>query len=87
MMRLGELALRASEMSLFLAPFLLYFVYRLAVRGRTPSRRALAVTMVVLAAFGAGLAWMGTTQRLDPHEKYVPAALGPNGEVVTGHGG
>jgi apolipoprotein N-acyltransferase len=87
MMRLGELALRISEMSLFLAPFLLYFVYRLAVRGRTPSRLALTATMLMLAAFGAGLAWMGTTQRLDPHERYIPAALAPGGGVVTGHGG
>ncbi len=87
MMRLGELALKLSEYSLLLAPILLFVVYRMAVRGRTPSRRALAVAMLLLALFGASLAWMGTSQRLDPHERYIPAAVGSDGEVTPGHGG
>ncbi len=87
MMRLGELAMKLSEYSLLLAPILLFVVYRMAVRGRTPSRRALTLAILLLALFGGSLAWMGIAQRLDPHERYVPASVGADGEVTPGHGG
>ncbi len=78
--------LRAGELVLFLAPFVAFgILYAVFFRGRGVSRPALLLALAGVAGLGAYLAWLGTSQRLDRDERYVPAVL-HNGDIVQGHG-
>jgi hypothetical protein len=78
--------LRASELVLFLAPFVGFAIlYAVFFRGRGVSLQALLLALTAVAGLGAYLAWLGTSQRLDRDERYVPARL-HNGDIVQGHG-
>ncbi len=78
--------LRISEMVLFLAPFAaVAILYAVFFRGQGVSRQAVLTATLVVAGFGAYLAWLGISQRLDPIQRYVPAVL-HNGDIVPGHG-
>jgi hypothetical protein len=78
--------LRASELVLFVAPFVgLAILYAVIYRGHGVSRRALLLAVAMVAGVGVYLVWLGTSQRLDRDERYVPALL-HNGDIVQGHG-
>jgi hypothetical protein len=79
--------LRLADMILFLAPFAAYGIFHMAfVRGRGPSGRMMLLVIIGLALFGGGLVWLGTSQGLNRQQRYVPAIMGPGGDVVQGHG-
>jgi hypothetical protein len=79
--------LRLGELVLFLAPFAAYaIIHMIFIRGSGPSGRTLLLLILALAAFGGTLVWLGTTQGLNRNQRYVPARIGPAGEVVQGHG-
>jgi predicted membrane metal-binding protein len=78
--------LRTGELVMVLAPFVaLAILYGIAVRRWAISRRVLVLALLTVFAFGGWLTWLGTSQRLDPYQRYVPAML-RNGVVVEGHG-
>ncbi len=77
--------IRAVELSLFVLPFALYFVWRrYAARGRAPTRNAVLLLLAGLLVLGGGLAWTGLRER---HKEghYIPAQM-QNGQIVPGHG-
>ncbi len=78
--------LRASELVLVLAPFVgVAILYAVIFRGRGVSAPALLFAAAAVVGLGVYLVWLGTTQRLDRDEHYVPAKL-HNGDIVQGHG-
>jgi hypothetical protein len=78
--------LRASEMVLFVAPFVAFAIlYAVFFRGRGVSRHTLLIALAAVVGLGAYLVWLGTSQRLDRDERYVPAKL-HDGDIVQGHG-
>ena len=78
MLRFGEAITALSP--LFAALLLWAVVYR-----RMPSRRAVAVIVVVEIAVAGAVIWQGTSEGLAPHQPYVPAHL-QGGSVTEGHG-
>ncbi len=79
--------IRAVELSLFLAPVVLYAVWLwLGRTGRiAPSRHALLALLAGLVVMGLGLAWSGIRERHPEGSQYVPAQM-QNGQIVPGHG-
>jgi amino acid transporter len=78
--------LRVGELVMVLAPIVgLVVVYFIVSRGARISGRVLALAVLVVFAFGGWLTWLGTSDRLDPLQRYVPAQL-RNGTIVQGHG-
>ena len=78
--------IRLAELGLLLAPLAAYLLWHFATRhGEAgPSRQALALILVVLLLFGAGLVWFGVHERAPPGTRYVPAEL-RDGRIVPGH--
>lgn len=79
MLRVGELVLAVAPLVAFLILYMLLF------RGRGISRGTVLVASAMVLGFGVWLVWMGTSERLDRGEAYVPATL-RNGAIVQGHG-
>ncbi len=79
--------IRAVELSLFLTPVVVYFLWRrFATSGQlAPPRNALLALVAALALAGAGLAWSGLHERHAAGSRYVPATL-QDGQIVPGHG-
>lgn len=79
--------IRAFELSVFLTPVLVYFLWRrFAASGQlAPPRSALIALVVALVLSGAGLAWTGLRDRHAEGSRYVPASM-QDGRVVPGHG-
>ena len=78
MLRFGEAITALAP--LFAALLLWAVVYR-----RMPSRRAVALIVVVEIAVAGAVIWQGTSEGLAPHQPYIPARL--QGRSVTeGHG-
>jgi hypothetical protein len=76
--------LRLVELALFLAPFVLFVVWRfMAVEGG-PSIRAVAVAACVLAFLAGVLIWLSQDDALPPGATYEPARL-QDGKIVSGH--
>jgi len=75
--------LRLSEIGLFLTPLALFVgFYFLGSRARW----LLWVATALLVTLGSVVVWLGVSQRLAPHQVYVPARM-QNGHIVEGHGG
>lgn len=74
--------LRLSEFALFLAPFALFGGWLFL---GTRARWLLWAATAGLAVLGAVIVWLGVSQRLAPHQVYVPARL-QDGHIVEGHG-
>ena len=74
--------LRLSELALFLTPFALFGGWWFL---GTRARWLLWSAVAVLAVLGAVIAWLGVSQRLEPHQVYIPARL-QDGHIVAGHG-
>jgi len=79
--------IRAVELSVFLTPVLVYFLWRrFAASGQlAPPRYALVALLAALVIAGTGLAWTGLRERHAEGSRYVPATM-QDGRVVPGHG-
>jgi hypothetical protein len=78
--------LRLADVVLTLAPLAgLAILYFLVFRGSRVSSRWLVLAALVVLGLGGWLTWVGTSERLDRDQRYVPAQL-HDGEVVQGHG-
>lgn len=78
--------LRASELAMVIAPFVgVAILYAVIFRGRRVPLPVLLIAGAAVAGLGVYLVWLGTSQRLDPDEHYVPAKL-HDGDIVQGHG-
>ena len=75
--------MRWMEVSLFLAPFILFAAWLVAARRAQPALVWPAVAMIALLA--AGTVWFGLSRRLDRGQSYVPAHWA-DGRIVPGHG-
>jgi hypothetical protein len=75
--------LRLVELALFLAPFVLFAVWRfMAVEGG-PSVRVVTIVACVLAVLAGALIWLSQDDSLPPGATYEPARL-QDGKVVSG---
>ncbi|MGH7155367.1 MAG: DUF6111 family protein [Acetobacteraceae bacterium] len=77
--------LRFGELALFLSPFILFAVWRLAIARGYPSLSAVTAAACALLVMLGILVWYSREASLPPGETYVPARL-ENGRVVPGHG-
>ena len=78
--------LRLSELALFVSPFLLFGVWRLAAVYGFPSGTAVVLAAGALLVMVAALMWFGEERALPPGAAYVPARL-EHGRIVPGHAG
>jgi multisubunit Na+/H+ antiporter MnhB subunit len=60
-------------------------IYFVLLRRHYVSRRVVVLSALVVLGLGGWLSWLGTSQRLDPQQHYVPAQF-RDGEIVQGHG-
>jgi hypothetical protein len=76
--------LRLVELALFLAPFVMFLLWRfLAIEGG-PSVRAITIAACALAVLAGALIWLSQKDALPPGATYEPARL-QNGRIVSGH--
>ena len=76
--------LRLVELALFVAPFVLFALWRfMAVEGGPPAR-FVAVAACVLALLAGALIWLSQDEALPPGATYKPARL-QDGKIVSGH--
>jgi membrane-associated phospholipid phosphatase len=78
--------LRLSELALFVSPFLLFGVWRLAAAYGFPSGTAVVLAAGALLVMLGMLMWVGEERALPPGAAYVPARL-EHGRIVPGHAG
>ncbi len=78
--------LRFFELALFLSPFLLFGVWRLALARGFPSTPAVAAAAGLLALTIGLLLWFVADRALPPGASYVPAQF-EHGHIVPGHAG
>jgi peptidoglycan/LPS O-acetylase OafA/YrhL len=76
--------LRLAELALFLAPFVLFFIWRLTAIEGGPSVRAIAIAACALALLAGVLIWLSQEDALQPGATYEPARL-QGGKIVSGH--
>lgn len=77
--------MRFVEITLFLAPFVLFAVWRMTTPTGGPSLRVVAASAALLALLLAALLWFHQEGALPPGTAYVPAQQ-QNGHIVPGHG-
>ena len=76
--------LRLVELALFLAPFVVFAVWRfMAVEGG-PSVSVVVASACVLAVLAGALVWLSQENALPPGAGYEPARL-EDGKIVSGH--
>lgn len=70
------------EILLFILPFAAYALWRWLNPGVEPGPRVVLAGLAgVLLMFLFAL-WYGLSVSMSPHERYVPAQLGPDGRVM-----
>jgi len=70
------------EFLLFLAPFAGFLLWRRLNPGQTvPAGLVWALALALLCGIG-GAIWYGFSVSLEPGSVYVPAQLGPDGQVL-----
>lgn len=77
--------LRSLELALFLSPFLLFVLWRVATLAGWPSGRVVSAAFVMLVLMLGGLLWFQQEGALPTGSTYVPATL-RDGRIVPGHG-
>jgi uncharacterized protein DUF6111 len=76
--------LRLVELTLFLAPFAVFALWRFAAFEGGPSVRVVVGAACVLAMLAGILIWLSQEDALPPGANYEPARL-QDGKVVSGH--
>jgi hypothetical protein len=76
--------LRLVELALFLAPFVVFALWRFAAIEGGPSVRVVFGAACVLAMLAGILIWLSQEDALPPGANYEPARL-QDGKVVSGH--
>ncbi|HEY7576961.1 MAG TPA: DUF6111 family protein [Acetobacteraceae bacterium] len=76
--------LRLAELALFLAPFVLFVVWRFMAAESGPPARVVAIAACVLALLAGALIWLSQDDALPPGATYEPARL-QDGKIVSGH--
>jgi hypothetical protein len=76
--------LRLAELALFLAPFVLFLVWRFTAIEAGPSVRVVAIAACALALLAGVLIWLSQDDALPPGATYEPARL-QDGRIVSGH--
>ena len=76
--------LRLAELALFLAPFIVFLLWRLSAIEGGPSTRAVTIAACVLALLAAALIWFSQEDSLPPGATYEPARM-QDGRIVSGH--
>jgi hypothetical protein len=77
--------MRLAEFALYVAPFLLFAVWRLAAARGIPSSAALALAAGALLVMMGVLVLISRNRALPPGSEYVPAQL-QSGRIIPGHG-
>ena len=75
--------MRWAEVALFLVPFALFAIWRIAAVVARPALVWGAVAVVL--ALAAGTVLLGLSRKVDPNAAYVPARI-EGGKIVPGHG-
>jgi hypothetical protein len=75
--------LRLVELALFLAPFVVFAVWRFAAMEGGPSVRVVVGAACVLALLAGSLIWLSRDDALPPGVSYEPARL-EDGKVISG---
>jgi hypothetical protein len=76
--------LRLTEIAMFVSPFLLFGVWRLAVARGIPSTATVVAAAGVLVVIFGVLLWFSQEGALRKDASYVPAQL-EDGRIVPGH--
>ena len=76
--------LRLLELALFVAPFVIFALWRFVGTDGGPSVQVVAAAVFVLALLAGSLLWLGVRQALPPGTVYEPARL-EDGRIVAGH--
>jgi len=76
--------LRLVELTLFIAPFAVFALWRFAAFEGGPSVRVVVGAACVLAMLAGILIWLSQEDALPPGANYEPARL-QDGKVVSGH--
>jgi hypothetical protein len=76
--------LRLVELTLFIAPFAVFALWRFAAFEGGPSVRVVFGAACVLAMLAGILIWLSQEDALPPGANYEPARL-QDGKVVSGH--
>jgi hypothetical protein len=76
--------LRLVEIGLFLSPFVIFVLWRVAGTEGGPSVPMVAAAAFVLALLAGSLVWLSLHQALPPGTVYEPARL-EDGRIVAGH--
>jgi hypothetical protein len=77
--------MRFVELALFIAPLVVFAVWRMTTPLGAPSPRVVAASAALLALLFAALLWFHGRDALPPGTAYVPATL-QDGRVVPAHG-
>jgi hypothetical protein len=77
--------LRLVELALFLAPFVVFAVWRFAAMEGGPSVRVVVGAACVLALLAGTLIWLSQDDALPPGVSYQPPRL-EDGKIISAHG-
>ena len=77
--------LRLVELALFLAPFVVFAVWRFAAMEGGPSVRVVVGAACVLALLAGTLIWLSQDDALPPGVSYQPPRL-EDGKIIYAHG-
>lgn len=72
------------EFLLFLLPFGLYALWRRLNPGVEPPPRFVLLALTGIALGLAGAVWYGLSVSMEPGSVYIPAELGPDGQIRPG---
>jgi hypothetical protein len=76
--------LRLVELVLFLAPFVIFALWRIVGTDGGPSVQVVVAAVLVLAVLAGSLFWLSVHHALPPGTAYQPARL-EDGRIISGH--
>jgi hypothetical protein len=74
--------LRLTEAVMLASPLVAFIAWRLLASYRLPTR-VMAAAVVAVGVLTASLIWFGLGRALAPGAAYMPARLGPGGEIIS----
>ncbi len=72
------------EVLLFLLPFAAYALWRRFNPGREPEPRFVLLALIGIGLGFAGAIWYGLSVSMERGTVYIPAELGPDGQIRPG---